>query len=621
MPVILIVYKWNHIWYVLLNRCHGGVAMYQVCFEHGTSDALRDFFTSVHERAAGTPGSQVLFHLFNDTAIRDVTDEAAALLRDVVPDALYVGCSSAGNICNGAYVAGGLPNLTVVANLFELPTTKVEVHQFALDVQHREQTADALLQLVDERPWVKAVEIVTTVIDVGMYQFCEEISAIRDDIVFFGGGAFSNETADMFAGLPYVFSSDGASNGHSIVFVLYGGDDFHATTQAVSGWKPLGMPLQLTRASESVVYEIDGEPAFDRYHHYLSIENNEHFSENSLLFPFAFEHNDAMVIKAPAQVGEDGSITLTSDMAPNQRTCRIAYGDPATILRSVKESADALRAFAPQSILSFSCAARLMYWGQEYVRCETLPFNAIAPTAGFYTGGEFARHGKRLFHHNVTLVMAGMREGDAPDHPVKRGKVEQTQFNRQMAIVNSLTTFIGAASAELQDAYDQMERMAKIDGLTGVFNRREIEARIVAALHDCAEDASRTLPSIIMFDLDDFKKVNDVYGHKAGDDVLRAFGSLLYRLVQEPGNGWCGRWGGEEFMVLLPTCPLDSAERIATEIADAFAVTSFELSGRHTTSAGVAQALEGETCDLLCLRADKALYAAKKHGKNCIIVA
>ncbi len=581
--------------------------------------SLRAFVQSVSDQMAQKGASSVLFHLFNVTAVRSVTDNAIAILGSVMPDAPYIGCSTSGNIAGGEYVNGDLPNLTVVADVFEDPQTKLEVHQYALDEQHHEATVSAFLELVAARPWVKAVEMLSTVIDVSMYDFCAAISDVRDDIVFFGGGALSTETVDVFSGLPYIFSSDGESGGHVVAFALYGGERFHAITQSISGWKPLGRSLSITRAEGPVIYELDGQPAFDRYHHYLAIENDDAFAERSLLFPFAIENGNAMVIKAPVRVSEDGSIALTNDISKDQDICRIAYGDPAVILRSINEAAEVLCRFRPEAILAYSCAARFMYWGPEFISCETLPFKNIAPTAGFYTGGEFVRNGHRLIHHNVTLVVAGMREGDAPGDEMPALPKRNTQFSRQMAIINSLASFVGVTAVELQDAYDEMERLAKVDGLTGVFNRREIEKRIELAI--AAFDSGAAAPCVMMFDLDDFKKVNDAFGHKAGDDVLREFGRVLHRAVDDAGFGVSGRWGGEEFMALITDASPDQAAALAREISSTFASVDFPSSGRHTVSGGVAQALTGETLDNLCLRVDSALYSAKNQGKNRIVVA
>ncbi len=595
--------------------------MYQLHFDCGDEQQFEEFASSVHARVASSPNAKVLVHLFNDTAQHDVTDKAIAVLGNVLPEATYVGCSTSGNICDGALVRGKAPNLSAVVNVFEHDSTCIEVHQFSLTRENRNETGRAILNLVKERPWVKAIEMLTTLIDVGMSDFCDNARYLRDDVIVFGGGALSTETVNMWAGLPYVFSSAGESSGGSIVVVLYGGPDFHAKVETVYGWKPLGRRMRITKTEGPVLYELDGVPAFDRFRHYLSVDNDEAFSQNALIFPLAIDHGGQMVIKAPVFVDEQGAITLTSDLAPYHQTCRIAYGDPGIILQSIKESVLAIQEFEPQGITAFSCAARRLYWGDDDISRETLPLQDVAPTAGFYTGGEFVRSKGMLLHHNVTLVIAAMREGEASGQPKGAINFNESEFTRQMSIVSSLASFVGVTSSELEDAYAQLKVVAKTDGLTGLCNRREIESRIVDALEQ--EDPSVPIepPVLIMLDIDDFKQVNDTYGHKAGDDVLRGIGSLLLSRVDEAGKGSSGRWGGEEFMVLLPSCTLEAACLLADELRKSFAAVNFADSGKHTVSVGVAQALPDETPDSLCQRADNVLYAAKNQGKDCVVVA
>lgn len=593
--------------------------MYQMHFNNGGAEAFGEFIANVSSRVAVSPDAKVLVHVFNDTAQHNASDELVSVLHDKLPGALYVGCSTSGNICDGALVEGELPNSSAIVNVFEDPSTQIEVLQFPLNRDNRMETAEAIRNAVEERPWVKAIEMLTTLIDVGMAEFCDEARLLPEDIVIFGGGALSIETLNMWAGLPYVFSSSGENSGSSIVLALYGGENFHVQTQTIYGWKPLGRTLTITSAEGPVLHELDGKPAFERYRHYLSLENDEHFSEKSILFPLAIDQDGRSVIKAPVSVGEDGSITLTSDLAPYHQTCRIAYGDPGTILRSIRESTEVIQSFEPQGILVYSCAARRMYWGDENISRETLPMQSIAPTAGFYTGGEFARQGGRLLHHNVTIVIAGIREGEPSGAGQEGVSIDATEFTRQMEIVNSLAAFVGVTSEELENAYEQLKVLAMTDGLTGLLNRREIDERISDAIAAC-EDCPETPPaSLVMLDIDDFKKVNDAYGHEAGDEVLKGLGTLLLSLADKAGVGSSGRWGGEEFMVLLPSTTLAEARVFAGQVRNAFAAKDFPLSGRHTVSVGVTQALPGETSDLACQRVDKALYAAKKQGKDCVV--
>jgi diguanylate cyclase (GGDEF)-like protein len=166
-----------------------------------------------------------------------------------------------------------------------------------------------------------------------------------------------------------------------------------------------------------------------------------------------------------------------------------------------------------------------------------------------------------------------------------------------------------------------VERQALVDGLTGIANRRACED---ALSHEIARAGRLTTPlTLVVADLDDFKSVNDVHGHAAGDDVLREFASVLRGTLRE--SDLAGRWGGEEFVLLLPGTESEGGVRLAERVRAALAERSF--AGRDgallqvTCSFGVAQHKPGVGERELFAQADRALYQAKRRGKNRVEAA
>ena len=125
--------------------------------------------------------------------------------------------------------------------------------------------------------------------------------------------------------------------------------------------------------------------------------------------------------------------------------------------------------------------------------------------------------------------------------------------------------------------------------------------------------------SLIMLDLDNFKMVNDIFGHGEGDRVIIALSDVLRQVLHDVDSAYIGRWGGEEFMVLLQNEDINAAVALAEKIRKTFASLSFETAGHQTVSIGVTQARAGENSDMLCSRVDKALYRAKENGKNQVV--
>ncbi len=123
--------------------------------------------------------------------------------------------------------------------------------------------------------------------------------------------------------------------------------------------------------------------------------------------------------------------------------------------------------------------------------------------------------------------------------------------------------------------------------------------------------------SLVLIDIDHFKRVNDQHGHAAGDAVLRHFAATLQATLRS--TDFAGRWGGEEFLVVTPQAGADTAATLVERLRDALAATSFDAAVpglRITFSAGVAECAPGEDLHLAIERADRALYQAKRSGRD-----
>lgn len=183
-----------------------------------------------------------------------------------------------------------------------------------------------------------------------------------------------------------------------------------------------------------------------------------------------------------------------------------------------------------------------------------------------------------------------------------------------MSLISRLVNYINTATAEILEANRCLSIMASTDRLTGLLNRGEIQKRIRERMeqHPCENT------HLIMLDLDDFKGINDVFGHQAGDAVLTGVSEVLREAGNEQVDSSCGRWGGEEFMILLCCCTDSEAGAMAEKIRSGIESRAFPVTRRVTASIGVTRAEKGEQADPLIGRVDRALYQAKTDGKNCI---
>ncbi|MCM1184647.1 MAG: diguanylate cyclase [Roseburia sp.] len=573
---------------------------------------LLEKLKEIKEWRASQSGSVTIFRIYSEDMVFEHIRHICDCLDEEMPDALYLGCTTNANIVDGALSDA---KIILTCTLFEYGTTQAKILQLPFSEECAAEDVRELKKCCDANPWVQAVEMHATIMDMSMMEFCNEMSLLPKDIQVFGGGAFNPDMDDDTA---VVFSKGNGFLEHGIVFLMLGGPDFHTYSAFISGWKPLKRKFRVTKADREILYELDGKPALDVYRKFLNINKNERFFSNTLEFPLFLEHGDIDILRCPLAVNDDDSLVMSSDMQEGA-IVRLAYGDPETILASIREDGQKIADFRPEVIQTFSCAARKAFWGDEHISDETILFNSVAPTTGFYTHGEFIRINGDMLNFNVTLVIVAMREGDMP-RTGQKVNIAQAQMDNseKIPIIRRFVSFIEASTAELEEMNTKLALSSVTDGLTRLYNRAEIERKIRSALDKRGSQAADGDISLIMLDIDNFKKVNDIYGHKEGDHVIQALSDVLRNTTAGVQGCSLGRWGGEEFMVLLSDSNADGAAALAEKIRQAFASVSYETAGCQTVSIGVTQAKE-ETADTLYSRVDKALYMAKAAGKNQVV--
>jgi diguanylate cyclase (GGDEF)-like protein len=171
---------------------------------------------------------------------------------------------------------------------------------------------------------------------------------------------------------------------------------------------------------------------------------------------------------------------------------------------------------------------------------------------------------------------------------------------------------------QLDELNRQVNAVAIHDQLTGLYNRHFIVNQLERQFGSFRRYGNAC--SIIMADIDNFKQVNDRYGHGVGDEVLVAFSRLVESMVRQ--EDLVGRYGGEEFLLVLPMTNVAAATQLAQRIRIRLAAEPLvdqPVMLVVTASFGVAQIRSGESIDTWLQRVDQALYRAKGHGRNCVM--
>lgn len=178
-------------------------------------------------------------------------------------------------------------------------------------------------------------------------------------------------------------------------------------------------------------------------------------------------------------------------------------------------------------------------------------------------------------------------------------------------------------SDRLRQAMHANFRMAMTDAVTGLYNRHFMSSHL-ESLVETAQNEKKPI-SVLMVDIDHFKRVNDLYGHQAGDEILKEFGNRIACNIR--GVDLATRYGGEEFVVIMPDTDMSFAETVAERLRKEIEGAPFAMTGQKdpvsvTVSVGVATLVDyDETASSLLDRADQALYAAKNNGRNRVVRA
>ncbi|EWC40252.1 biofilm regulation diguanylate cyclase SiaD [Stutzerimonas stutzeri] len=189
------------------------------------------------------------------------------------------------------------------------------------------------------------------------------------------------------------------------------------------------------------------------------------------------------------------------------------------------------------------------------------------------------------------------------------------RFEKQLRQLEKVARISDRYQMMMQDLNASLREASTLDSLTGIANRRLLTER----LREESERAKRYARplAVVMLDIDRFKGINDDYGHDVGDRVLIEVVRVMESEIRE--HDLCGRWGGEEFLILMPECPAERAKMVMRRLGDSIAALGVRVNDsllRVTVSMGIAELRPDETYSSTINRADSALLRAKRSGRN-----
>ena len=590
--------------------------MQQLIFQISDENALQNAISELQDYGGKQVFQSLVFHMYCGPMEKEWLEEITKTLGNSFPKAGIMGVSA-----HAEFYHGHVTEPTVVLSAMFFEQSDVRVFCFPEILGHEAEVGRKVCALIDATPGIKAAEILVSAAPVDDYTFLQEAEKCRKDVKIFGGYPNGHNMAEDTLNIIH---SDGVFQ-NALVVATYAGENFHIDVARTTGWQPIGREFTVTKAHKNTLIEVDGFPAVQLFERYLHVLSKEEFTQSTREFPLYIKEGEMTMLRHPLYASDDGELELAGYVNEGMQVC-MSYGNPNAIIEDVNARCDEVRAFEPEAILLYTCTMRKLFWN-DFFDQEILPFDRIASSTGFCTGGELDRDMKsgKIRWHNITILSIAMREGDKTGGDFPKVRVDTSSLQGQVGLLQRLATLVQMTSIELretmdslQEANQRLKQMAITDELTRLYNRREIERRINEAL-DRAQETGTEL-AFVMIDIDHFKQVNDTYGHEAGDQILKEFASIFQTHMVEKQGEAVGRWGGEEFFCLMPDISLDEAYERTQKMREAVETHHFPYVEKMTCSMGLIIAKGSEDRKLLFSRVDDMLYEAKKSGRNCVKV-
>lgn len=571
-----------------------------------TIEHLNEFLEELlpHARAEHVKSILVQFFVGNPDAswIKEVTGQ----IQNTLPKAVIVSITSAGEITEGRV---SLESNTLSFTCLAESDLHASGH-YCIKGEEYATGEDIARQLLDI-PHLKGVLLLAPPTKIDCARLLDGINKHLPNTPVFGGIAAMTDTPNH----PMISLNSVPCD---IVAVGLIGASLHIHYQTFLGWKALGPSMILTKVEGFDIWSIDNKPALDVYQKYLGIESDDDIF--LLEFPLLIDRQGMTLARNPIASNEAGHVSLVADVYSGE-VARMGYLDVDMVIENVHKIYSQVEAFEAEAVFLYSCICRRFALQQD-AELETLPFQEIAPTAGFFTYGEFCRTEGQLQLFNSSQVAVAMREGDLKGkrHNTSQQSVLSQMDNhrvRHIRITGRLFHFISALTEEVEEANRVLHHQASHDALTGALNRHALNA-------DLHKEVIRSKRynhnlSVIIFDIDHFKHFNDEFGHLAGDHVLKIIADTVGGFLRSSDSLY--RFGGEEFLLLLPETTTSGAMVLVERIRLAIQALRLHHEGNLlptiTASFGVAGYPEhGNDGPTVVNAADAALYQSKRLGRN-----
>ena len=395
-----------------------------VNYTYETLEALEHF-----SRTYFRPNDHLFIQLFCGNTDKEIITEILHFLKKTFPKCVIIGASTAGEIKSGRIKAS-----TLQISFCQLEKSRAKAHYFeAVNFESGQKAAATIL----EEDTKVCVALAHPFGEDDSEDFVEGFNTLRADMPLCGG----NAADDFFFQSAFVIYEEQIFS-KGIVLVTLSGKRLHVNTNYSLAWTQVGKELSITKVDKGTIYEIDQQPIQEVYRHYLGNDAIQNLPSSAMEFPFVKISDDVDVCRSLISANQDGSLTFAGHFEEGEKV-RFAIGNVEAIIDRAIVMQDEINEKPCDAIFIYSCSARKLFLSKQ-LNYEFGLLQQIAPTAGFFTYGEFfhSHHKNQLL--NVTTTVLALGESDyIITHPLG----EKPALN--CSTLKSLTHLVNTTQHEL----------------------------------------------------------------------------------------------------------------------------------------------------------------------------
>ena len=462
----------------------------------------------------------LLIQVFTSNNDETFISSLTAFINEILPLSSLIGSTTDGEIKDG-FVSS---SETVISfTVFEKTLLKTYISD---SFENFFEAGTSLANNLNE-PKLKAIIAFTDGIKGNGEDFLNGIDSVCKDVIVAGGLAGDKARFQR----TYVFTKDKVFQ-NGVVGIGLSSSSLNVYTDYSFNWFSMGMNLKITKAIGNRVYTINDKTAYEIYAYYLGEDTARALPESAIEFPLIINRNGSDIARMVISSEDDGSLIFGGNFK-NGDTVRFAYGDKAAILSDAKQNIKNVAKNSIESVFIYSSMARKRFM-PEFIENETSLFNKIAPTAGFFTYGEFYTSSSKEFL-NQSMTIFALSESDTIDKSINftdEKELEKNEYNS----IKTLSHFIKVSSNELEILNIKLENKVEDE----IEKNRDKTKQIIEQKKIFEIIFNKSKDGILILENDEFIDCNDaafnMLNYKSKDELLYKHPSQLSPEFQPDGK-------------------------------------------------------------------------------------